>query len=193
MSLRKFMRWCAMATQAALLALVALVLASAASAAGPPLVIQGDYNLAGFPVKVDGTLGGAIDTFGAPSTLRRGHGYADVACYASWSGLGLRISFYNLGGLNPCSAEGGLFSTATTTGLRWRTAKGLHIRDSATRIGRLYPAAQFHSDRFYGQAWWIVTRRSYIGGGPHDYPGLLARVKNGRVSAFVVNFPAGGD
>jgi hypothetical protein len=45
---------------------------------------------------------------------------------------------------------------------------------------------------FFGNGWWLVTRYSRVGTGG-AYPGLLARTATGRVTAFVVRYPAGGD
>jgi hypothetical protein len=49
---------------------VAIVCVSAAGAVSS-YVVQGDYKIGGYAVKADGTLAGAIDEFGAPSSRRR--------------------------------------------------------------------------------------------------------------------------
>ena len=160
----------------------------AGAASAQALVIQGDTSIAGFLVKRDGSLGGAIDALGAPSSSRR----TGETCLVRWRPLGIRMSFYNLGGGNPCGRRTGRFSNAVATGPRWRTGRGLRIGDSRARLRALYPRATFHQDRFYGAGWWLVTRRTQFGL-PGTYPGLLARMLNRHVSGLVVRFPAGGD
>jgi hypothetical protein len=174
---------------AAILVAVAVAMEVETAVAAPrSFVIQGDYNIGGFRVKVDGSLGGAIDALGSPSSRRLRNG----VCYVAWSGIGVRMQFYNLGGGNPCGFGTGRFSNATITGARWRTSKSLRIGDTEARVRRLYPLARFHSDRFHGPGWWLVVRYSTIGDGG-NYPGLMARVRSGRVSALVVRYAAGGD
>lgn len=151
-------------------------------------MLQGDHKIGGYAVKADGSLGGAVDEFGRPSSTRRTGG----ACDLTWSGLGLRIHFYNLGARDPCSREGGRFGTAVITGRRWRTSLGLRIGDSVTRLRRLYPRARFHRRPLYWAGWWLVVRTSPYGV-THEHPGLRARVRNGRVVALVVEYAAGGD
>jgi hypothetical protein len=106
----------------------------------------------------------------------------------------LTMSFYNLGGQNPCAARTGRFSRAVMHGTRWRTDKGLRIGMPSTVIRRYYAKATFHrGQRFYWPSgWWLVTRRQIIGG-PGFYPGLLAETAHGVVISFQVRFPAGGD
>jgi hypothetical protein len=169
-------------------ALVAAGLLGLAAGGQSSFVVQGDHRIGGYAVKADGSLGGAVEAFGDPSTRRR-HG---IACDLTWRSLGLWINFYSLSLRNPCSAQGGRFGAAVVTGRRWRTSLGLRIGDPVARLRRLYPRARFHDDPFYGAAWWLVVRTSVIGD-THDYPGLRARVRNGRVSALVVRYAAGGD
>ena len=152
-------------------------------------VIQGDYKIGGYAVKADGTLGGAVDEFGDPTTRRRARG---IGCDLAWRSLGLRIEFYNLGGQDACSREGGRFGGATITSRRWRTSKGLRVGDSVARIRRLYPRATYHAGGFYSRSWWLVTRYTRIGTNGY-YPGLRARVRNGRVASLVIEYAAGGD
>ena len=47
--------------------------------------------------------------------------------------------------------------------------------------------------RYWPSGWWLLTRRSPFGTGDTYYPGLLAETQRGRVVAFYVSFPAGGD
>jgi hypothetical protein len=156
----------------------------AASAPAPEIVIQGDYKLGSYAVKRDGTLRGAIAAFGAPTRVRQ---TSRLSCGASWRALSLAITFYNLGGSNPCEPRFGRFGRATTTGKQWRTSKGLRVGDSLGRLRALYPRAEAHG------AWrWLVVRTSPFGLGGR-YAGLAAKLTRGRVSAFLVTYPAGGD
>jgi hypothetical protein len=166
----------------ALTLLVAALAASQAASAG--LVVRGDERLSSFRVKTDGTLGGARAVFGRPSRLDRTSG---ATCVAGWSSIGLRIGFYNLGGLNPCGRTTGHFSNALMAGPRWHTSRGLWVGDTVRKLRRIYPTARNRAG-----GWWIVTRRSPVGSGS-AYPGLLAQIRDGRVRAFVVRYAAGGD
>lgn len=174
-------------TPVAICVLVALALAPCAVARS--FVVQGDTTIGGYAVKANGTLGGAIEAFGQPTTLRGTsyQGQPRIACVARWQHLGLRISFYNLGGEDACEPRSGYFSQALVTGKQWRTAKGLRIGDSARRLRFLY-----NPSRFTGQWVWLLKRYSQYGAGAH-YPGLEGKILRGRVTAFRVNFPAGGD
>src|SRR5688572_13546610 len=101
----------------------------ASSSAGQPssFVIQGDYKIGGYPVKKDGTLFGAIEEFGEPTSLRRGGARGWNACVGRWREFGLRIVFYNLGGQDACKPQYGYFRDAIITGNQWRTSKGLRV------------------------------------------------------------------
>jgi hypothetical protein len=166
----------------------ALAATSAASAA-PSFVVTGDVRIGTFAVKADGSLAGAIRAFGQPRVRRMGE-----ACMATWAPYGLTMSFYNLGGANPCTPRFGRFSRAILHGTRWRTDKGLRIGMSSTTIRRHYPRASLHRGlRFYWPSgWWLIMRPELFGGGG-TYPGLLAATARGNVVAFHVRYPAGGD
>ena len=174
--------------RALIAAAVVLALATSPSALGhePSFVIQGDFRIGGYAVKRDGSLRGMIAAFDQPSTVRRGTRYREI-CYVAWRPIGLRVTFYNLGGGNPCAPELGRFSRATMTSKRWRTTLGLRVGDSVQRLRTLYPRA-----RTQGASRWLVVRRSPFGEGGL-YAGLAARMLRGRVRAFVVQYPAGGD
>ncbi len=92
-------------------------------------------------------LGAAIARYGDPTTRRPTD---DIICDVRWRGLGARYSFYNLGGLDPCSDAGGLVGSAVLTGPRWRTTRGVRVGDPASRIRR-QPGA-FRCDRRFLRA-----------------------------------------
>jgi hypothetical protein len=170
-----------------LTALIAVLALTPSAAAGSQrYVVQGDTVLAGYAVKRDGTLRGAIERFG-PGQRRLVAGGS--ICRARWPGIGLTITFYNLGGQNPCTPRFGFFGRAIVTGARWRTAKGLAIGDPVARLRRLFPEARHRGvDGFRG--YWLVVRTTQAAG---TYPGLLARVRDGRVVQFRVHYQAGGE
>jgi hypothetical protein len=173
----------------ALAVLVVVLTAPAAAQTTPSFVIEGDAKVGAFAVKTDGGLAGAIRAFGRSKLRRTGE-----SCTATWTQYGLTMNFYNLGGANPCSPRFGRFSKAVTHGTRWRTDKGLRIGMASTAIRRYYSRATFKRGlRFYWPSgWWLVTRRESFGG-RGLYPGLLAETRGGKVIAFQVRYPAGGD
>lgn len=64
---------------------------------------------------------------------------------------------------------------------------GLRVGDTTARLWRLYPQASRQTGGYSAfRGYWLVTRRACaeVGGAP--YPGLLARARNGRVTALVV-------
>jgi hypothetical protein len=143
-------------------------------------VIQGDRTVGGLRI-AHGTLADARARFGAPSATRREPPYA---CVASWRRLGLTVTFVELSGGNPCRA-GVALEARVTSRAQWRTGKGLRVGDGLVRLQRLYPAAPYRRDAGPRSGYWLVTRRTCELGGRHPYPGLLARVRDGRVSALV--------
>ena len=166
----------------------ALVLTSSAAAA--VFTIRGDLRMGSFAVKKDGTLRGAVDAFGQPSTkIRNGE-----SCAVRWTQHGLRIFFYNLGGNNPCRGKFGFFSNARAKGPHWKTNRDLAIGDGEGRLQNLYPNASFHAagQGFWPAGWWLVKRPNQFGTSG-SYPGLLAHMHDGRLQAFHVRYAAGGD
>ena len=166
----------------------ALVLTSSAAAA--VFTIRGDWRMGSFAVKKDGTLRGAVDAFGQPTTkIRNGE-----SCVVRWTQHGLRVFFYNLGGNNPCRGKFGFFSNARAKGPHWRTNRDLAIGDGERRLQNLYPNASFHAAEqgFWPAGWWLVKRPNQFGTSG-SYPGLLAHMHDGRVQAFHVRYAAGGD
>jgi hypothetical protein len=133
---------------------------------------------------------GATRAFGTPSgSYGRGE-----TCTAIWRQYGLTIFFYNLGGKDACVPRYGYFSKAIMAKGIWRTASGLRVGMRTRAIRRYFPNATFRRGVRYGwpSGWWLVTRTSHYGNGG-DYPGLLADTRSGRVFAFQVRHPAGGD
>lgn len=171
-------------------AVVTLSLVLVASAGAAVFTIHGDWRMGSFKVKRDGTLRGAIDAFG-PTGSRDRNG---EVCTVRWPRHGLKIVFYNLGGLNPCKPANGFFSNARARGPHWKTDRDLAIGDRRHRLKDLYPGAKFHGGmhNFWPSGWWLVRRTSPFGSGG-SYPGLLAHMHDHRVAAFHVRYPAGGD
>jgi hypothetical protein len=170
-------------------AVVALLLGASAATAAPSFVIRGDTKIGTFAVQTDGSLAGTIRAFGAPRLRRTGE-----ACAATWPAYGLTMSFYNLGGQNPCTPRYGRFSRAITHGTRWRTDRGLRIGMPSSVVRKYYPRATFHRGLrlYWPSGWWLVTRPERFGG-TRTYPGLLAETANRTLVSFQVRFPAGGD
>jgi hypothetical protein len=158
----------------------AVLLALPASAASPPYVVQGDRVVGGLQI-ARGTLAQARQRFGAPSKVRsRASG---VECNASWNRIGLRLAFLDFSGR---ACQDGVLVTATITSRSaWRTAVGLRVGDSVARVLRLYPRASLHPASPPWTGYWLVTRRTCAEVGAIPYPGLLARVRDGRVTALV--------
>jgi hypothetical protein len=157
---------------------VAQLLAAALLMVPGPTVVRGDSQIGTFHVR-GGTLTGLSRAFGAPASLRR----ISTGCRGAWPRLGMEVDLYNLGTTGgPCK----FFHHALLTGKRWRTANGLRIGDSLSRLQRLFPGVITH-----GSWRWLIPRSYIIG--PYTYAGLSARVVSGRVVALRVEFPSGGD
>jgi hypothetical protein len=152
----------------------------------PSFVIQGDNKIGYFAVKRDGTLFGAQEAFGDPTSIVRGR-YRN--CRVGWRSAGLSIQFYNLGGDDPCEPQYGYFSHAIMTGRHWRTSKGLRVGHPWKYVFRYFPRAR---PAPAGPWWWLVTRRSHYGDNSL-YAGLEVKVQRGWIVAFRVNYAAGGD
>jgi hypothetical protein len=125
-----------------LIALAAAFLFAGTASAAPSartFVIHGDAKVGSFAIKANGTLAGAIDAFGEPSSLRRR--YREQGCLATWRRLGLRIDFYNLAGRDACEPSSGRFGRAIARGRHWQTTKRLKVGDSVRKLRRLYSGA----------------------------------------------------
>jgi hypothetical protein len=151
-----------------------------ALAASPPFVVQGDHAVAGLRIG-HATLADARERFESPSSVRsRASG---VECNVSWNRIGLKLAFLDFSGR---ACKDGVLVTATITSRSaWRTAVGLRVGDSVARLGRLYPRASLHRAAPPWTGYWLVTRRTCAEVGSLPYPGLLARARNGRVTALV--------
>jgi hypothetical protein len=162
-----------------LLLLVAALAAPAAAAAPAPYVINGDSSVGGLRI-ARADLADARARLGAPSSVRR----RVPECVASWRGLGVTLAFLDLSGADPC--RGGALVRATITSRSdWRTAKGLRVGDAVARLRSLYPSARHRRSIPAWTGYWLVTRRACELGGFEPFPGLLARVRHGRVTALV--------
>jgi hypothetical protein len=164
----------------ALLAFALLAAAVPASAAAPSYVIHGDRSVAGLQV-ARATSADAVARLGAPTSTTPQPPYG---CVKQWRPLGLTLAFVDLTARNACR-DGVLLRATARSRAHWRTAKGLRVGDPVSRLQRLYPAAKVRPNQGEWTGYWLVVRRTCELGGRHPYPGLLARVQAGRVSAIV--------
>ena len=155
------------------------VLAGAAVAATGVRVIQGDWSAGGIIIGRSTPANGKR-LLGAPSTSRTVFGQS---CVQSWKSARVVVEFFTFED-KPC-AKGVALIVTVTGRAGWRTALGLRVGDSAARVRALYPKARLKSGVPGENGYWLVTRGicEEVGGG--SYPGLLARIRAGRVSAFV--------
>ena len=159
-------------------AVLVSAVAASASSAEPSFVIR-DYDIGGFSLIRQPTLGRAIAVFGQPST-RDSFGY-DM-CRVSWPQYGVFMrTFYAPD--NPCSPAGRHFETAISSP-RWRTSRGLKVHHRLRTLRRLYPRAR----RWEGRRWALQFRK--LAGTP--IPSLLAEVRRRRVVFFLVRGPRRG-
>ena len=158
---------------AALLAVLVL------AAPQPQHVIHGDRSAGGIRI-ARSTPADVKKLFGAPSTSRV---TSSQSCLQSWKGARLAVTFFTFEG-KPC-VRGAALAVTVTGRTAWRTAVGLRVGDSAARLRRLYPRARLRTGLAGDSGYWLVTRRvcAEVGGGA--YPGMLARMKGGRVAALV--------
>ncbi len=161
-----------------------------ADALNKSYVIQGNTQIGSYKLRVDPTLQGAIEVFGTPTRVKRTGPQGWNACAARWAAHGINIWFYNLAGQDSCKPQYGAFGSATMTDKRWRTLKGLRIGDTYQKLTRLY------SPRHFRGKWAVLVseiRRADCSL-PKGclFPMVEAKVMNGRVVAFRVNYTAGG-
>jgi hypothetical protein len=150
---------------------VAASMSTTASAA-PNFVIRSDNDIGGFKLGHNGTLKSAVDVYGDPTSRLP---FGDV-CTVVWTAYGISSRFaYAQPGA--CSDKACHMQT-TLTSRQWKTGKGLHIGDTSKRLRKLYPRTR----RDVGQNWTLMSR-PFAG---VRFPTLLATLKGGRVTAFVV-------
>jgi len=153
---------------------------TAPAAAATTNIIQSDRR-AGPIVIARTTADATIGRFGAPQTRKR----TGPSCVMSWPMLGLTIRFLDFAG-RPCTL--GVAAVVTITSREhWRTAVGLRVGDRVARLWSLYPRASRQAGIYSPfSGYWLVIRRTCEELGAAAYPGLLARARNGRVTALVV-------
>lgn len=142
-------------------------------------MIRGDQSAGGIRIGRT-TAAGVQRLFGRPSTSRV---LSLESCVKSWRRVRLQVHFFSFRG-DPCARRVALIVTVTGRSA-WRTGAGLRVGDPAERVRAIYPRARVRS-RFRGETgYWLVTRQVCVEAGGGSYPGLLARMRNGRVSALV--------
>ena len=131
------------------------------------------------------TIGKAVRAFGTPSSRFQKQG----GCVVKWKRLGLRIEFWNFGGLPPgstiCSDNASFAQSFNVTARKKiRTWRGLRLGNTEARLEHLHPGARWHDrDQYAPAAWWLRQQTSPFGDGG-DYAIVAARVRHGRVSQF---------
>jgi hypothetical protein len=169
--------------------LVVLLLAAGAASSGwaasAPLVVQGDSAVGGLRIGRSGTAA-ATARFGPASTTRSRPPYE---CVRSWRRIGLTLSFLDLSNGSACRS-GALVTATITSRAAWRTALGLRVGDPVARVQRLYPRARFRRGGSNWTGYWLITRHACTEVGGSAFPGLLARIRAGRVSAIVAGTTA---
>jgi hypothetical protein len=159
---------------------VVLAVAGAAFGAAREHVIQGDKSAGGILIGRS-TPSQVKKLFGAPSAIQTAA--MGRTCKQNWQSASLVVEFFTFE-TNPCSK--GVALVVTVRGrAAWRTALGLRVGDPVARVRKLYPRAPLKTGVPGDNGYWLVTRKicAEVGGG--SYPGLLARIRAGRVSAFV--------
>lgn len=157
-----------------ILATLALFVPTAVAA--PTFVIVRDVSVGGFPR--DGKVQKAIAVFGQPQTRDN---YAYDRCRLTWPSFGVTMeTYYTNATLDPCGPSARHWST-TVSDRRWRTSAGLRIGDPLRKLRQLYPRA-----RKDAPGRWRLTTRMFAG---VPFPGLEARIVNGRVLSFTVYGP----
>ena len=148
-------------------------------------MISGDRAVGGVRIG-HGTLANARAAFGAPSSVRTP---SAQVCLGRWTSLGLTMRFLDFAGT---ACRTGVLITATITSRSaFRTTLGLRVGDSTAQLRHLYPNARFRSDPSSGwTGYWLIPRRTCNEVGRLPYPGLLARVRAGRVTSVVAQTTA---
>jgi hypothetical protein len=164
--------------------------------------------LGGYRIEKDPTYGGAVTALGPSSFCRlvknRFLGVDRAHALAKWTPLGVTIELRTYGPLpqakTACTAPDVIrVHTVRATDKRWRTARGLRVGDSVTRLRALYSSAKAVHELpgWYARGYWLVTRSvggyEGIGGLRPTAPVLVAETVHGRVTAFVLVVGAEGD
>ena len=173
---------------------VALCAAAPASAVAESFVVNARGSATGlgtvlrigdFRPSRDASLSAAIAAYGQPSSIAGG---GRESCTVRWRPLGVRIVFVELGGGDACDPAHGKAQVAVLRDTRrWRTVKGLRLRDSLDKLKRLYPRAPRT-----GRAYRLVSGRSVFGAGGR-YAVLSARVADERVTSYRLFIGAAGE
>ena len=156
-----------------------------------------------FRVHSNPSYAGAIAAFGDATSCRLVRGSATWAV-TTWANLQLRAELVTYGGMpageTGCTAPDAIhISTLRVSGQQWYTSLGLRVGQPVARLKRLYPRATATRPvgRWYGRGYWLVTHRTVcLGVCDTRYvtaPRLVAEVRNGRVSAFVLVVGAQGE
>jgi hypothetical protein len=168
-----------LAPVSALLVLVATA-APLAHAGRAPIVVKDFARIGSFQVSGGGPAG-ARRAFGTPASERE----TKTDCTITWPGL--QISFYTLAHDRQCR-DYSAFGTATITG-PWVTDRGLHQGDSVARAKLLYVDARKQGGGNTAKSLGLIVMLSPAIG---DY-GLSVEVRNGHVTALVIDDPQGGE
>jgi hypothetical protein len=129
----------------------------------------------------DPTLAAAQDAFGVDYAATSDPDVPDV-CTAKWREIGLKISFDNFEGGDPCDLTAAMAQTIEIDGTatdRWRTFSGLRPGMPESAIPKLYKRANHDQDE-----WILVSRKFTTEGRELEDPGIIALVDDGVVSGF---------
>jgi hypothetical protein len=112
-------------------------------------------------------------------------------CDIEWSGLGLTITFANLGGADPCGREGAIGSFALLGSVAeqagWQTDEGATLGMGPSELREIYPDAAGGRDMLT-----LISRPSPFGDGGTT-PSLDAYLGDGRALAYRVFVGAAGE
>ena len=110
----------------------------------------------------------------------------DVGCRMRWSALGLRATFANFGGGDPCGAETGRLQQATIRAPEFRTSADLRVGDAWYEVREKHPNAKRR-----GEHWVVKVAHSIYAG--RRIPTVKAIVEQKRVAALRLWAGAAGD
>jgi hypothetical protein len=134
----------------------------------------------------------AVEAFGPPSIVAPN----DELCVNEWRDLGLLINFANLGGADPCSADGRVgtieLKDVFAEHAGWETEQGVRVGMNAKELRDVYPDAQPASYPGLGDVLVLIEGPTVIGEGG-TYPVLGARVVDERVSELQLSVGAAGE